>query len=241
MIFATTYNPMIMQLKNKIEDLHPILHSSEKCKKLFPKPPIMAYRRGRNLNDLLVSRRLPQNTDIHGLPPPSTNIDSNNSTCEECGRTFKNGKGKMIHFKLIHSPKESTPTPAGFSKCGDKRCNTCKLGTFGNKIQITSTNKTFIIRNPITCKTSNVVYCLTCKKCKEQYIGETEQEIHERQRGHLSDINSNKSGLPYVSHFRRCGIENYTITGIEKVRKNCTDTRRGREKSYKKLFEVKIK
>ena len=147
----------------------------------------------------------------------------------------------MIHYKLCHSPKESTPTPAGFTKCGDKRCNTCKLGTFSNTIQITSTNKTFVIRNPITCKTSNVVYCLTCKKCKEQYIGETEQEIHERQRGHLSNINSNKSGLPCVTHFRKCGVENYTITGVEKVRKNCTDTRRGREKFHKKLFDVKIK
>ena len=36
MIFATTYNPMISQLKHKINDLHPILHSNEKCKKLFP-------------------------------------------------------------------------------------------------------------------------------------------------------------------------------------------------------------
>ena len=240
MIFATTYNPMISQLKHKINDLHPILHSGEKCKKLFPKPPIMAYRRGRNLSDLLVSRRLSPDTEVHPQPPP-TIIDANSNLCEECGRSFKNGKGKMIHFKLSHSKKESTPKTAGFTKCGDKRCNTCKLGTFGNTIQITSTNKTFVIRNPITCKTSNVIYCLTCKKCREQYIGETEQELHERQRGHLSDIKSGKTGLPYVTHFQKCGIQNYTITGVEKVRKNCTETRRGREKFYKKLFDVKIK
>ena len=135
----------------------------------------------------------------------------------------------------------TTSNTAGFMKCGDKRCNTCKLGTFGHTIHITSTNKMFVIRNPITCKTSNVIYCLTCKKCREQYIGETEQELHERQRGHLSDIKSGKAGLPYVTHFQKCGIDNYTITGVEKVRKNCAETRKGREKFYKKLFDVEIK
>ena len=161
--------------------------------------------------------------------------------CEECGRLFKNGKGKMIHYKLCHSQKEPTPKEAGFHKCGDKRCNTCKLGTFGNTIPITSTNKTFVIRNPISCKSANVIYCVTCKRCREQYIGETEQEIHERQRGHLSDISNNEQGLPCVTHFQKCGIEHYTITGVERIRKNCTDTRKGRERYYKKLFDVKIK
>ena len=106
---------------------------------------------------------------------------------------------------------------------------------------MSSTNKTFVIRNPMTCKSSNVIYCVTCQKCKEQYIGETEQEIHERQRGHLSDIKKNVPGLPYVVHFKNCGVEHYTITGVEKVRKNCKETRKGREKFYKKLFDVKIK
>ena len=239
MIFATTYNPMIAHLKDKVTNLHHILHSTEKCKELFPKPPVMAYRRGRNLNDLLVSRRLPQDTMIYPQPPQA-NIDPTSNKCEECDRFFKNGKGKMVHYKLCHSKKQHTPTTPGFHRCGDKRCNTCRLGTFGNTIPITSTNKTFTIRSPITCKTANVIYCITCKKCRDQYIGETEQEIHERQRGHLSDINSNKPSLPYVSHFQKCGIEHYTITGVEKIRKNCAETRKGRERFYKKLFDVQM-
>ena len=93
----------------------------------------------------------------------------------------------------------------------------------------------------LTCKSSNVIYCVTCKKCKDQYIGETEQELHARQRGHLNDIRSNVSGLPYVEHFKVCGIDNYTITAIEKVRRNDVETRRSREAYYKKLFDVRIK
>ena len=239
MIFSTTYNPMIPDLRQKIHNLQPILHASQKCKNLYPHPPILAYRRNRNLNDLLVSRRLSQDTNIYSSTP-IVNIDRHSNTCEECGQTFSSGRGKTIHFTKMHQTRKD-PIPTGFSRCGDKRCNTCRLGTFGTTIPITSTGKTFHIIHKITCKSSNLIYCITCKKCLAQYIGETEQELHCRQRGHLADINKNQENLPYVSHFNRCGVENYTITGVEKVRQNDRDIRKSREKYYKKLFDVKMK
>ena len=242
MIFSTTYNPMIPDLRQKIIDLQPVLHSTEKCKKLYPKPPIIAYRRNRNLNDLLVSGRLTRDTVVYPSQPSDFAIDKNSKICEECGLSFSSGRGKTIHYTKMHNNTQNqTKTPVGFTRCGDKRCNTCKLGTFGSSIFVTSTNTTFQIKHQLTCKSSNVIYCITCKKCREQYVGETEQELHCRQRGHLHDINSNKSGLPYVTHFRECGIQHYTITAIEKVRQNDTDIRRSREKYYKQLFDVKIK
>ena len=62
-----------------------------------------------------------------------------------------------------------------------------------------------------------------------------------RQRGHLADIRSIKSALLYVEHFRGCGIENYTITGVEKLRNMDPHVRKAREKYYKELFDVQIK
>ena len=240
MIFATTYNPMLPDFKQKLIALQPILHSSEKCKKLFPEPPIVAYRRNRNLNDLLVSRRLPRDIVINSNTMVPT-VDKDSNVCEECGMTFVNGKGKMIHYTKMHTNIQNPPSPpVGFSPCGDKRCNTCRLGTFGSTVYVSAMHKTFIIKHRITCKTSNVIYCVTCKKCQDQYIGETNNEIHNRQAGHLSDIRLNKPGLPYVSHFQRCGIENYTITGVEKVRQNNTAIRKERENFYKQLFDVQI-
>ena len=189
-----------------------------------------------------MSRRLPRDTPIY---PTSTNtnataINKEDKVCEECGLSFSSGRGKTIHFTKMHA-KQTKETPVGFSQCGDPRCNTCKLGTFGCTIPITATNSTFNIKHKLTCKSSNVIYCITCKKCQDQYIGETEQELHSRQRGHLNDIRSNVTGLPYVEHFKVCGVENYTITAVEKVRRNDVDTRRSREAFYKKLFDVKIK
>ena len=238
-IFSTTYNPIVPDLKEKLKQLHPVLLSSERCRTVFPNPPLVAYRRNRNLNDMLVSRRLPPNINI--VDTPDIHIDKNTSTCEQCGRVFKTPKGKLIHITLTHKKQNNREKEIGFHKCGDKRCNTCQRGIFVNHINITETKSTFNIKQHINCKTANVIYCLTCKKCLAQYIGETEQELHARQRGHLSDIRSNAAGLPYVKHFQGCGVDNYQITGIEKLRNNDPHIRKSREKYYKELFQVKIK
>ena len=238
-IFSTTYNPIAPDLKNTLKELHPVLLSSERCKTIFPNPPLVAYRRNRNLNDMLVSRRLPPNNNV--ITTPVINIDISNSTCEQCGRVFSTPRGKLIHVSLTHKKANTQNTQVGFHPCGDKRCNTCKLGTFTNNINITQTSNTFNIKQHITCKSANVIYCVMCNKCRAQYIGETEQEIHARQRGHLSDIKSNEPGLPYVKHFRECGVEHYTITWVEKLRDRDPHIRKSREKYFKKLFDVQIK
>ena len=238
-IFSTTYNPVVPDLKRKFKDLHPALLSSERCRSIFPSPPLVAYRRNRNLNDMLVSRRLPFNSNI--IDETKTNFDKNNTTCEECGRVFDTPRGKQIHVSLTHNKCNKRNTPPGFHRCGDKRCNTCKLGTFTNQVNITQTSRTYTIKQHITCKSTNVIYCVTCKKCLAQYIGETDQELHARQRGHLSDIRQNKPGLPYVKHFRECGVDQYTITGIEKLRDRDPNLRKAREKYFKQLFDVQIK
>ena len=201
---------------------------------------MVAYRRNRNLNDILVSRRLPNNVSI--TSNANINIDKNSSLCEICGRRFQNGRGKIIHYKRIHdNNSENSVPPIGFSKCGDIRCNTCKKGVFGDTIFVTETKETFKITQRITCKTRNIIYCITCQNCKEQYIGETGNELHCRQSGHFSDIKTKKYGLPYVRHFLECGIEYYSVTGVEKVRSRDPLIRKQRESFYKDLFKVKMK
>ena len=238
-IFSTTYNPRLPHLHHKLKELQPILHASERCKSIFPQSPLIAYRRNRNLDDLLVSRRLPSDTQIS--VSNTTSVDRKSCVCEECNRTFTSARGKLIHYKLMHQKTDiNAEAGNGFHKCGDKRCMTCAKGTFGKSINITTTRKEFEIKQKITCKTSNVVYCITCTKCMAQYIGETKQEIHQRQTGHLSDIKKKITGLPYVRHFLECGVEHYTITGVEKVRSRDPLIRKSRETFYKNLFKVQI-
>ena len=43
--------------------------SSDRCKKVFPHLPVVAFRRSPNLRDLLVSAKLSSNsTNLHSLP-----------------------------------------------------------------------------------------------------------------------------------------------------------------------------
>jgi hypothetical protein len=53
----------------------------------------------------------------------------------------------------------------------------------------------------ITCKTQNVVYVLTCKKCHYQYVGESCIPLHERINIHRTS----KSGCEiFIDHFSSC-------------------------------------
>ena len=243
-IFSTTYNPMLPNIKEQLNALEPILQASERCKEVFQEPPIIAYRRNRSLNDMIVSRRLPPDTQV--ASKVTKTIDKTSNICEICNRTFASGKGKMGHIALTHKKKanQQQQKEAGFHKCNDKRCKLCHLtknATFGSTINITSTGQVFNIKQHMTCKSHNIIYCVTCTKCKDQYIGETEQELHDRSVGHLCDIRKNRSGLPYVSHFQKCGVEHYSIMGVEQLRKEDPRIRKQREIFYKNLFKVRIK
>ena len=246
-IFSTTYNPMLPNIKDKLNALEPILQASERCREVFTQPPIIAYRRNRSLNDILVSRRLPPDTQV--ADNTNITIDKSSNICEICNRSFASGKGKMGHITLTHKKKaiehqQKSQQKPGFHKCNNKQCKLCHLdkkGTFASMINITSTGQVFKIKQHMTCKSHNVIYCVTCTKCMGQYIGETEQELHRRSSSHVSEIRHNKPGLPYVSHFQGCGIEHYSITGVEKLRNNDIRIRKQRELYYKKLFKVSIK
>ena len=113
-IFSTTYNPRIPHLQQKLRELQPILHASECCKKIFQKPPLLAYRRNRNLNDLCVSRSLPPDTEIKQFN--TTTVDHNSNVCEECSRVSTSAKGKLIHYRLMHQNRARGRIRGGLSQ-----------------------------------------------------------------------------------------------------------------------------
>jgi hypothetical protein len=58
------------------------------------------------------------------------------------------------------------------SKCEDPRCGTCDFLRTGNSITFKNGTK-FTVRSNVNCKTKNVIYCMICKLCGENYIGQT--------------------------------------------------------------------
>ena len=92
-----------------------------------------------------------------------------------------------------------------FSKsCNSSRCSHCN--NIDNACEFTSSNtgETFTLRQNVNCKTSHVIYLITCKRCKAQYVGQTKQPVSKRMNSHRFDIRSfmDPSWSTYVAtHF----------------------------------------
>ncbi len=98
---------------------------------------------------------------------PSTSVESLEN---QCG----NGAGTKIHT------------------CANS-CHLCFTLSNKNRFVSTSTHRIYnsIIPEEIEfldCKTTNVIYLITCKKCKLQYVGETIQLLRERIGKHASSF-----------------------------------------------------
>ena len=48
------------------------------------------------------------------------------------------------------------------------------------------------IQSTVDCQTSNLVYCINCDKCHEQYVGETGQTLSQRFSQHRGYMRNDK-------------------------------------------------
>ena len=92
-----------------------------------------------------------------------------------------------------------------FTLCNSTRCMTCKVHAYNCDSFTSSTfNATFQLKDSLTCKTTNIIYLITCGKCNKQYIGETSRCLSERLTDHRSCI-LNKKQTPIAVHFNEPG------------------------------------
>ena len=105
----------------------------------------------------------------------------------------KNLKDHLIKAKL---PKENVNRRSerkkfGFKHC-KKDCTMCKFSpNFANHVVCSKTKEKIEIRSNLDCSSSNIIYCITCKKdsgpcsiSKPQYIGESARPISLRFNEH---------------------------------------------------------
>ena len=100
-----------------------------------------------------------------------------------------------IHIK---QSLQQTTQIRGCQPCG-KQCKTCEhiiptSEIFGN-------NNIFKIRGNFNCQSNNVVNVLTCTICNTNYVGETENTLNTRCRGHESNMRNIKDN-PLSHHYR---------------------------------------
>jgi hypothetical protein len=102
--------------------------------------------------------------------------------------------GTSIGSSLIHGFRSSFRVNKHLNKkCDSYQCASCDFITECSYIKIN--NMIFPILKDCNCKSQGVVYLISCSKCNEHYIGETERSANKRLSEHIYGINSFKYNI----------------------------------------------
>ena len=91
------------------------------------------------------------------------------------------------------------------------------------KITCQVTGKIYKVRGKLSCNSVNVVYLVSCKLCKDQYVGSAyKNNFKPRFRVHKSGVNTDKDwcgvAKPFLSKCTDAGkLENIEVHLIEQV------------------------
>ena len=148
------------------------LHVSERLRRAFWYPLIIAFRHLKNLKDLLVQATL-------------------TSTLSE---------------------------PPGNYPYGVSMCKTCPILRAMDEFSSHTTGKSYKVKFHASCKSSNIIYLITCRRCVLHYVGETSQLLHARINGHWSNISHWRTDVsPVAEHFNSGAhsVSDMTVIVIE--------------------------
>jgi len=134
-------------------------------------------------------------------------------------RRNKNLRDLLVTSKLPTIDEIKLPFSLADNKCTYKKCRYCpKLDISGSILSTTRNIKFFTMTN-VTCKSNNLIYCITCKKCKIQYVGQTKRKLMERFQSHFYNVNK---GIHQIGrHFSASdhnGIEDMQIHILSFIR-----------------------
>ena len=146
---------------------------------------------------------------------------------------------KILTKSLLSTREEGIVT-----KCTDRRCKTCPYMPSVKSVTFKHTNKTFILKSSFTCKSKNLIYCMTCNGCSKQYIGETGDVLRNRMTVHRQHIRDSKYQILSVSkHIAKCakGITpEFTISPFYKMRNENDIERKNKESFFISVFKPEL-
>ncbi len=142
-----------------------------------------------------------------------------------CGfRRPKNLRDILVRAKL---PKQKTQgemtkklNSQNRNKCSNLKCNYCPLINKSGRITSTKTGREYTCKSNVTCRSSNLIYCINCRICKKQYVDQTGDPIIKRFQGHFTSIRSKDLSNDVGRHFNMgdhngtCDIEIFVLDFI---------------------------
>ena len=164
----------------------------------------------------MVTNFNPCNPNIKQLIYKNWNVLSNSPDCRKLFsekpvigfRRLPNLRDMLTSASLRHPPIETAQEPQRATICTRLgKCTYCPLIKKINRVTCNFSNKSYQLNDlpkHITCKISNVIYLISCKKCHKHYVGETSRAIRKRMYEHKDGI------ITPVSHHFKSEGHNHT-------------------------------
>ena len=214
---------------------------------LHDKKLVCGYRRPKNLRDLLMKAKVdPLDSDKQNNPFHKQQEETPVMTQVVEKKTIDNKlKQRLItdftsQIKTKNMPKTSCSLPnlvtpkikkpisakkfnRGFNFCNNPRCRFCPLLNKTGEIKSTHTNEKFNSMKNVSCRSSNLIYCITCTVCYKQYVGQTSNRIRDRFQGHFNDVTRDDKDKAIPLHFNspgHRGTKDMEITVLEFIKKS---------------------
>ena len=196
-VFVVMFDRRLPSIPNIVKKHWRAMTTNPHMLSIFPKPPLVAFKRPQNLRDKLIRAR---------VPPPSTR------------------------------PKR---VQNGMSKC-NKPCSICPYVKVQKVVKSTANDKVINLHKQHTCDDRNICYIIECKKCRQQYIGETDRTLRERfleHRGYVRREEEEKATGFHFSHGAHT-MADMTVSVIERIKSSDPTYRKCRESHWIEQFEV---
>jgi hypothetical protein len=154
-------------------------------------------------------------------------------------RQTPNLRSLLVRSRFRSTPKR--PRKWGCGPCKD-HCMNCQYMERTSSILVTRTNKTYELHGTYDCTTSNVVYVITCKLCKVQYVGETQNKLLTRMAQHRFTINHDDQYKPVACHFNSPGhsLRHMSVAIIRHDEQWSMTQRKTTERAVIELFQSAI-
>jgi hypothetical protein len=104
----------------------------------------------------------------------------------------------------VSYPQKVGGTPLnkrGFNFCNTRNCRYCPNLDKSGIITSSVTKKQYRAMKNVSCRSSNLIYCVTCKRCDKQYVGQTYLRLKSRFVHHYYSVDKADSTKPVGKHF----------------------------------------
>ncbi len=119
-------------------------------------------------------------------------------------RTPKNLKVILVKAKIPIEKKQERDIPNSQvqNKCKNKNCTYCPLVNRSGCIKSHYTDREYCCKKNVG-KSGNLIYCIECKKCGMQYVGQTKNRLMDRFQAHFQTVKSRNPQQDISRHFNK--------------------------------------